>query len=91
MISVFEDILLSHTPAGGHGYVNYAFGQIADVNTRGTVGFVLLYRSENTFIIRWNSYSVNVRNHEVRAVPMEHRQNIINAVESSTGFNVVED
>ncbi len=74
---------------GGHATVNRELAQAnADVNSSQTVGFTLFYDAQNQLSVAWNSGSVNLRNHGGRAAPFQFRQDIMDAIGGSTGFNV---
>ncbi len=75
--------------AGGHGVLNRELAQAANVDSTNTLGFVLIYEVENTVSIRWNSGSVNIPNYDVRAVPAQYRQQIIDAIQQATGYQVI--
>jgi RHS repeat-associated protein len=69
---------------GGHGAINDAVFH----GSRETVGFVAILQ-EGKIHMRWNSISVNVRNHGSRAAPDQFRQDIVDQMRAMTGLEVV--
>jgi hypothetical protein len=74
--------------AGGHGVVNRELGELANIDTGKTVGFVVYYETEGQLTVRWQSGSVNLRNYNDRLAPTQYRQPIIDALQESTGLQV---
>ena len=77
--------------AGGHRAAELELmSRIGNLDRGRNVGFVLVWEGEERVSLRWNSGTINSRNFRRRAAPEEYREAIIEAIKSTTGFEVVE-
>jgi hypothetical protein len=76
---------------GGHMLVNAAFSDLVGMDPTSNVGFTLFREQDGTISIEWLSRSVNGRNPSFDGVvvPESLRPQIIEAIKTATGLNVV--